>query len=133
MEAEMKALLTLPMVLVLGCAAAAPAGMSDAAKSRLDRALAGRTAGQPQSCVQQRELRSSHVEGDTILYEGRGSVLYLNRTSGGCNSRAGRTLVTQNPIGNLCRGDIVRTVEPVSGTDWGSCTLGDFVPYRRVR
>jgi len=129
----MKTFLILPMVLVLGCAASGPVGMSDAARDRLDRDLAGRTAGPPQSCVSNRDLRSSRFVGDSIVYRGPGSLLYLNRTSGGCNARAGRSLITVNPTGNLCSGDIVRSVDPVSGTDWGSCTLGEFVPYRRDR
>ena len=128
----MKAFLTLPLVLVLGCAAAAPVAMSKAPRGSLERQLAGRIAGHPQSCVPQRNLRSSHASGDDIIYEGPGTSLYVNHTSGGCNSEAGRSLVTVNTTGSLCRGDIVRSVDPVSGTDWGTCTLGDFVPYRRA-
>ena len=117
----------------VGCAPQEPVEMSQDDQSRLAEALAGREPGAPQSCVSNRDVRNSRVVGDAVIYEGPGTMLYLNRTSGGCNTQAGRSLVSSNPTGNLCRGDIVRSVDPVSGTDWGSCTLGDFVPYRRMR
>ena len=130
----MKSILMLALAtLAAGCAPQEPVEMSDADQSRLAEALAGREPGPSQSCVSNRDVRNSRVVGDAVIYEGPGTMVYLNRTSGGCNTQAGRSLVSSNPTGNLCRGDIVRSVDPVSGTDWGSCTLGDFVPYRRMR
>ena len=131
----MKPFVTLPLAAFLfGCVAQEPVELSRETRSRLDEAVAGRAAGPPQACVSQRDLRASHTLGEgAVLFEGPGTLIYVNRTSGGCNTDFGRSLVTRTPSNQLCRGDIVRSVEPVSGTDWGSCTLGDFTPYRRVR
>ena len=65
---------------------------------------------------------------------GPGDVVYVNRGAGGCRALAfGRALRTRNPTGNLCSGDIVTAFEPVSGVEYGGCSLGEFVPYRRPR
>ena len=68
-----------------------------------------------------------------ILFEGTGDTLYLNRPAGGCSGLAeGRALVVRTTISQLCRGDIVTVLDPVSGVEYGGCGLGDFVPYRRT-
>ena len=62
---------------------------------------------------------------------GSGTV-YVNRPSGGCvNLRSGYALRTSTTSTQLCRGEIATVFDPVSGAEWGSCALGDFVPYRR--
>ena len=130
-----------PLILLLlaglatGCVADEPVELSPAARSRLDEAVAGRTAGPPLACVPQRELRGNRSLGeDVILFEGPGDTVYVNRPSGGCaRLDIGRALVTRTISSQLCRGDIATVVDPVNGIEWGACTLGDFVPYRRTR
>lgn len=96
---------------------------------------ASRLAGQPQSCVPQRDLEGNRTvdDGDAIIFSGGGNLIYVNRPPGGCPTlRFGRTLVTRSTTGQLCRGDIVDVVDLTSGMHYGSCGLGDFVPYRRA-
>ena len=100
---------------------------------RLDKALAGRIAGKPVSCVSLRELDGSEVIGDDILYKVSRTLLYRNQSSGGCESaRRGDALITRTHSSRLCQGDIVRTADVQAGFESGSCILGTFVPYRRI-
>ena len=137
MEAAMKPMVTF---LVAGLAAACVAGSeeaigpSEADQAELDAALSGRTAGDPVSCVNQRDLRGSRTIGEGVmLFEGVGGVVWVNRPPGGCPAlRFGRAFRTTTPSDRLCRGDIMTVFDPTSGIDFAGCSIGDFVPYRRT-
>jgi len=121
---------------MLGVAAApSTAEPADAAPMNLalSKALAGRTAGKPISCVHLREVRSTRIiDGTAIIYELRSRRWLVNMPAGGCSSlRSDRVLVTRTPSGDLCRGDIVRVIDTPGPMEFGSCGLGDFVPYTR--
>lgn len=109
---------------------------SDAADARqlarLEKRLAGYVPGEPQSCVNQSQLRGSDQFGQTILYQQGTRTFYRNDTSPGCRLGQDDILVTQTPTGQLCRGDIVTTIDRTSRFMTGSCSLGEFVPYRRA-
>ena len=101
--------------------------------SAIAAATQGRVAGDPVACIDQRGLRNTRTVAGAIIFEGPGDVVYVNEGLGGCQALAhGRAIRTSNPIGRLCRGDIVTAFEPVSGMEFGGCAMGDFVPYRRV-
>lgn len=101
---------------------------------RLEKALAGRTAGKPVLCVSLRDLDSSEVIGDDIVYKVNRDLLYRNQSSGGCESaRRGDALITRAHSSRLCEGDIVRTADLRVGFESGSCILGKFTPYRKAR
>lgn len=131
----MKAHLTLLAALSVAACAAEPVDAPRADDGdRLGRALAGRSPGPTVDCVAHRDLGSSRAAGDAILFNGRGSTLYLNRPAGGCEAlRDGNAIVTRTSASRLCRGDIVTILDPVSRVEYGGCALGDFTPYRRVR
>ena len=128
-----RTLLFIPSLLVAGCTAEPPAAPSESDAASLAAALEGRTAGQPISCVSQQTLRGNRSIGEgAILFDGPGGTIYVNRPPAGCpRIDSGRTLVTRTTTGQLCRGDIVNVVDAPSGTEYGSCGLGDFVPYSR--
>jgi hypothetical protein len=135
MEAEMKPILMLALAgFGIACTTSAPVELSQSQQALLDEALAGRTAGPPVACVNQRLLRGNRTFGEgVILFEAAGGILYVNRPAGGCPGlQFGRTLVMRSTIGQMCRGDIASVLDPVSGTEFGGCGLGDFVPYRRA-
>ena len=99
-------------------------------------ALSGRIAGPPQDCVDPRDLGGNKSYGrDVILFSGRtDDVVYVNRPAGGCSDlNFGRALKTRTTTTQLCRGDIVTVFDPISGTEYGGCGLGEFTPYRRAR
>jgi len=111
---------------------AAGARREAAASAELADALKGKVPGEPVSCINLRDIRSTKTIGDrTLLYEMSSKLVYRNDPAGGCPASApGRTLVTRTPSTQLCRGDIVRVVDLTAGFDVGSCGLGDFTPYR---
>ena len=123
------------VVLISGCAATdAPAAQARAAaySVELDKALKGKVAGKPQSCINIRNANSTQQIGDrTILYKVSKKLVYRNDPLGGCSGLGrDRALVTRLYSSQLCRGDIVTPTDLTTGFSGGSCPLGDFVPYR---
>jgi hypothetical protein len=101
----------------------------------LSAALSGRIAGPPQDCVNEADLGGNKSYGrGVILFSGRtNDVVYVNRPAAGCPGlNFGRALKTRTTTTQLCRGDIVTVFDPVSGTEYGGCSLGEFTPYRRA-
>ena len=123
------------LAIAAACTPVAPAELTAGEQSELSAALAGRSAGAAASCVTQRTLRGNRSIGEgAILFESHGGMVYVNRPAGGCPSlEPGKTLLTRNSGMQLCRGDVVTVVDAFSGTHYGSCALGDFTPYRRIR
>ena len=121
---------------VAGCANQEALERMDA---RTDAALAEELAGwaqagPAQNCVSQRMLRSNRSVGEgAIIFETSGDRVYVNRPTAGCPSlRLGRALVTRTTSSQLCSGDIATVFDPVSGSEYGACGLGEFTPYQRV-
>ena len=132
-EAVMRKLLTLiaGSLLIGGVAQAKPADR----EAELDRALAGRVAGEPVDCISLRRVRSSRIIQDTAILYDAGGVIYVNRPRNGADQLDRHdTMVNRLYAGDrLCSIDTVTMVEPVSGTFRGIVFLGEFVPYRRVQ
>lgn len=130
----------LPSMLLIGSTAALSADTrgyearrAATAQAGLDKALAGLVPGRPQACLyQDRAGYQTQRFGDTILYKRSRNEVYRVDTGGGCFGLSrGDAIVTETRSGQLCRGDIVRTVDLTSRIQSGSCSFGDFVPYKR--
>ena len=94
--------------------------------------LVGRTAGLPQNCVTTTQLdvlRPSENAPHVMLY-GSGRTIWANNL-GSCRFGYDDILVMQLYGSQLCRGDIVRSLDRLSRIPGPACVLGDFVPYRR--
>ena len=104
-----------------------PQGSAEA----LAKALAGRTAGVPVSCISDK-ARMHVVDDWTILYRDRGT-LYVQRPRGGCHGLDnGMSLIRNQFVSTrLCRGDINRVVDLRTGFGTGACVFSEFVPYRK--
>ena len=115
------------LVLLLGSCAAPPPQPAPGHATE----LTGRVAGAPQRCVPiERGISLRVAEGDrsTLVY-GYGRRIFANHLPPGCGFNQSDTLVVQ-PIGSdYCRGDFVRSIDPISRFPGPSCYLGDFVPY----
>jgi hypothetical protein len=119
--------------LLLGTAAAHAATPVDR-EAELARALRGRVAGEPVSCIDLHRVRSSQVISDTAILYDAGSVIYVNRPRSGADSlNRWDTLITRTPTTRLCDVDVVRVVDLPTGMMTGLVFLDEFVPYRRVR
>jgi hypothetical protein len=101
----------------------------------IDKMLAGRTPGEPTSCIQQNWIDQTTIsDSGSILYQMKSGPDYLNTPSPICSAlRSNRGLVSRTPTTSLCRGDILSIVDFTSGTEYGSCGLGDFVPYPHLK
>jgi hypothetical protein len=127
-------------VLVAGCAHQGGLGAgarSEAAdeETALAELLSDRTAGPPQDCVSEPSLAGNQSFGrGAIVFTGRtGDVLYINKVVGGCPGLGrGRAITTRTTTTRLCSGDIVTVFDPATGIEFGSCTLGEFTPYRKA-
>lgn len=127
--------------LAIGCATTpegrAAAAREDAAtEAKLAAALKDfAPAGPPQSCINdRRDSYNTTTIGDTILYRFGRDEIFVNKAPG-CNGAArGDALVFVNyQAGTLCTGQIIRTVDVLTRVQTGSCALGDFTPYKRVK
>ena len=104
------------------------AGVQD----KLAKELAGLVPGKPATCINQFPQQQSSGYGATILYRVSRNLVYRSETAGGCEGIArGDILVTRTSGGQLCRGDIAQTLDQSSRFPTGSCSFGEFVPYRR--
>lgn len=99
---------------------------------QLETSLKGLQSGASRTCIRLHDVRSTDVIGDSILYLMNSRLTYRNQTRGRCNDN-GRALITRTFSGDLCRGDIVRSVDLLSGIEGGFCVLGDFVAYNRPK
>jgi hypothetical protein len=137
LEDVMKKIVALSLLpLMAGCMEQRPMEMSARAQTELAAALEGRSAGAPQSCVPSRDLRGNRSAGEgAIIFDSPSrNLIYVNRPAGGCPElRMGDALKTRTTSTRLCAGDIVQVFDPVTGFSSGSCGLGDFTPYRRLR
>ena len=129
----MTRLVPISIAVALSACAADTATAPAIDQAGLDAMLAGRTAQEPQTCVNMRLLGTSRTFGEgAILFGNRSQgTVYLNRPLGGCPElNSFRALRTTTTATQLCRGDIAVVFDPTTGVEYGGCALGDFVPYK---
>jgi hypothetical protein len=120
-------------VLVLAAMVGSCAAPSPETGQRQATELVGRVAGAPQRCItNERGISFRVADGDrgTLLY-GTGSRIWANGLAPGCGFNRGDILVVQTIGSDYCRGDFVRSIDPISRFPGTSCILGNFVPYTR--
>lgn len=114
---------------------AQPARTPEASRD-LAKALAGRTAGEPMSCIPNyRATRMQIIDDGTILFHSN-QTIYLQTPPGGCFGIGNQlnTLIHRGRGANeYCEGDINRLVQLNTGMDRGSCAFGMFVPYTKPK
>ena len=93
---------------------------------------AGRIAGTPQRCVPIQPNEPLRLGADRVVLYGRGRTLWVNRLSEDCAGMRRNDILIVEPVGgSYCRGDRVRSVDPISRLPGPGCRLNDFVPFRR--
>ena len=131
--------IVIPLVIVAaiaGCTAVPPqAAMPDPkAQARAAQLLGGKIAGRPQSCLPNwRTHDMVAIDDNTLIFRESPGRVWLQKPQNPCNmiGMGPYALVTRGSTGQLCRGDIAQVVDTMSGTNVGSCVMGDFVPYVR--
>ena len=131
-------LLAAPLALA-ACSAnmAEPPQRSARQEDTLRRALAGKVAQAPVSCLPSyRQADMEVVDDYTILFHDGSNRVYVQAPQGGCSpiGSGHYTLVTElRGNSTLCRGDISRVVDLPNGFTVGSCAMSDFIPYVKPR
>ncbi|MEQ1498563.1 MAG: hypothetical protein ABL914_07860 [Novosphingobium sp.] len=127
------------IAIALVTASALLAGPALDAKTRLTpeqelaKLLDGRVAGTPRSCIPQHESRDVRVIDGTALVFGWGNTIWVNVPRNAKDVDSDDVLVTRNYGGQFCNLDIVQTLDRSSHMFNGLISLGEFVPYRRIK
>jgi hypothetical protein len=104
---------------------------AERAEANLAQLLEGRVAGEPRSCITILNDQNLRVIDRTALVYDAGAIIWVSRPA---NPRAldqRNILVTERFGRELCRHDVIRTLDRQNGTVAGVVFLGDFVPYRK--
>lgn len=126
------------LFIALAVAAAAPISAAtpqhQTGEEKLQELLKGRVAGKPVSCLSLTTLRESQiVDGTAIVYRS-GSTLYVNRPRSDAKwLDSDDILLTKTSSGELCSIDTVYLLDRTTHFTRGFVSLGEFVPYARVR
>ena len=110
-----------------------PVPVDPEGEAALAAALAGRTAREPVSCVRQQDVRNTRsAGGNTLLFDGPGDTVYVNEASGACPAiRPWHAIRLRTSTTQMCAGELIRVFDPQTGVEYGGCSLGRFVPWRR--
>lgn len=112
---------------------AGPLSAPRAVNSQGERALAGKVAGKPVSCISARDAdRPIELAGGAVAYRASANLVYVQDFGGSCANvhDSDVYLVRTSPLSQLCRGDIAQAVSRAGNIPIGSCVYADFVPYR---
>lgn len=126
---------SLAIVTAAGAALAFAAPL--AAQDRAERAEAafqqlveGRTAGEPQNCINTFDSNRLRVEENVGLVYERGDTLWVARARHPQNLGAWDIpIIERHSSSRLCTNDVMRTVDRSTGHFTGALFLDDFVPY----
>lgn len=131
MRAPISAFLA-PLLLTACSGSYEPPRLTDRQAGELEKALAGKVAGEKVSCVnRQPQSNLTAISGNVLLYRVSGRLVYRNDLIGSCTGLArGDTLIIKTWGSQYCRGDMATSADLTSGMVTGSCALGDFTPYR---
>ena len=127
----MRALILLP--LLAGCSSL-PVDTSSADRA-LDAALAGRTAGAPQRCIDRTTAGGAQIVDDrTLIYNQSGRRLWLNTLPAACPSlRRDSLLIVQAFGAQMCQNDQFQPRQPNDIIAGPICRFGTFTPYDRPK
>lgn len=102
-------------------------------EQRLEKLLEGRTAGKPTSCISQSDTRDLEILDGVALVYRSGTTLYVNKPRNPEDLDSDDILVIRPSGSQLCRLDMIHTVDRMGHFTTGFINLGDFVPYRRTQ
>lgn len=101
-------------------------------EQQLEKLLEGRVAGKPTTCIAMSDTRDMEIIDGVALVYRSGSTLYVNRPKNPEDIDSDDILVIRPSGSQLCRLDIVQTVDRVGQFTTGFINLNEFVPYRRT-
>lgn len=117
--------------LTLSASAASAATRAEKGEARLARMIEGRVAGDPVSCIATMSgSRLEVIDHVGIAYDA-GRTIYVARADRPQSLDGFDTVVIERSGSQLCKQDMIRTVDLNAGFTTGIVFLGDFVPYTR--
>lgn len=119
--------------LALATAASAKPAMSG--EQKLAKILEGRVAGEPVNCITTFPSSDMQTIDRTAYVFGNGSVIYVNRTRDpGLIDDNNVLVIRRFGAGTqICRTDVITTMDRSNHSYTGNVFLGEFVPYRRAK
>lgn len=132
MNLRASSMIALGAVTLLASGSTAQQSHPSQSEQKLANALAGRTAGPPVDCINERS-RMQVIDDWTILFRDRG-IVYVQQPRGGCHGLSNSMSLIRDSFGTtrICRGDINQIVDVRTGFGTGACTYDNFVPYRKA-
>ena len=102
-------------------------------EAKLAELLEGRVAGEPQDCIRDFGRTRLKTIDETAYVYGHGRTIYVQHTSEPSDIDDSDVLVIRRFGGTqLCRLDLIKTVDRYSGFFTGSVQFDKFIPYTRV-
>ncbi len=102
-------------------------------EEQLAKIIGDRVPGEPVSCISYHQTRNLEVIDKTALVYRNGGTIYVNRPKNADDLDDDDVLVTRLHGSQFCDLDIVQTFDRNGHFFNGFVSLGDFVPYRRVK
>lgn len=119
-------------ILTIALAMAGPAH----AQSPRQKAQAGAAAtlsalpatGKARNCLNLRNVQETKPVGDRIIMLREGARWYRSDLPGRCTADDTTAFVYRTPTGQICSGEPIDVIDPVSRVPRGFCQLGKFIP-----
>lgn len=125
--------MTAAALLMAGCTGSyEPKPLTEKQAATLDKALAGKVAGEKVSCINREpQTNLTVISNNVLLYRVSRKLVYKNELIGSCSGLSrGDIMIVRSFGSQLCRGDFTTTADRMTGMMSGACALGDFIPYR---
>jgi len=100
-------------------------------EARLATLLEGRVAGEPESCIAVFNIDRLRIYDRTAVTYETGDTIWVARPTDPRSLDTRDIVVVRRTGSQLCKQDVIRTVDRTSGITTGVVFLDDFVPYRR--
>jgi hypothetical protein len=118
-------------LVAMGASAVSAETLAEKGEARLAQMLEGRTAGEPVNCISAvRSNRLEVIEHVGVVYDA-GETIYVSRPSNPKSLGPWDVPVIERFGSQLCKTDLIRTVDRSGGYITGPVFLGDFVPYTK--
>ena len=122
------ALAATTLALTSGCATTNGSALEG--EARLAEMIQGKTAGEARSCIPAAiSSRLEVIDEAAVVYDA-GDTVYVARPNNPESLDDRDVLVIERTGGQLCKQDIVRTIDRSLGYSTGAVFLGDWIPYR---
>lgn len=121
-----------PLLLAACTGSYEPTPLTVKQATKLDKALAGKVAGEKVSCINREpQTNLTVISNNVLLYKVNRKLVYKNDLIGSCSGLTyGDTMIVRSYGSQMCRGDFTTTANLQTGITTGACALGDFIPYR---